>query len=125
MKRLLTFFSLVILHQYSAQESLIDTVFIDNQFNKAGKTAKISRISSGQILENSTSLSDLLRFQSNIYIKENGRGATSSPSFRGTGAQRTAFVWNGINVNSIFLGQGDINNLNLLSYENVGIKFGG
>ena len=125
MKRLFTLFSLVILHQFSAQESLIDTVFIDNQFNKAGKTAKISRINSEQILENSTSLSDLLRFQSNIYIKENGRGATSSPSFRGTGAQRTAFVWNGINVNSIFLGQGDINNLNLLSYENVGIKFGG
>lgn len=125
MKRLFTLFSLVILHQFSAQESLIDTVFIDNQFNKVGKTAKISRINSDQILENSTSLSDLLRFQSNIYIKENGRGATSSPSFRGTGAQRTAFVWNGINVNSIFLGQGDINNLNLLSYENVGIKFGG
>ena len=125
MKRLFTLFSLVILHQFSAQESLIDTVFIDNQFNKAGKTAKISRINSEQILENSTLFFDFLRFQSNIYIKENGRGATSSPSFRGTGAQRTAFVWNGINVNSIFLGQGDINNLNLLSYENVGIKFGG
>lgn len=125
MKRIFTLFSLFILHQFSAQETLIDTVFIDNQFNKVGKTAKISRINSDQILENSTSLSDLLRFQSNIYIKENGRGATSSPSFRGTGAQRTAFVWNGININSIFLGQGDINNLNLLSYENVGIKFGG
>lgn len=125
MKRIFTFLSLAILHHFSAQESLIDTVFIDNQFNKVGKTAKISRISSDQILENSTSLSDLLRFQSNIYIKENGRGATSSPSFRGTGASKTAFVWNGINVNSIFLGQGDINNLNLLSYENIGIKYGG
>lgn len=125
MKRLFTLFSLLTLHQISAQEALIDTVFIDNQFDKAGKTAKIFRINSDQILENTTSLSDLLRFQSNIYIKENGRGATASPSFRGTGAQRTAFVWNGINVNSIFLGQGDINNLNLLSYENVGIKFGG
>lgn len=125
MKRLFTFFSLVILHQFSAQESLIDTVFIDNQFSKVGKTAKISNLNSDKILENSTSLSDLLRFQSNIYIKENGRGATSSPSFRGTTASQTAFVWNGINVNSIFLGQGDINNLNPLSYENVGIKFGG
>lgn len=125
MKRLFIFFFISILNQFSAQEALIDTVFIDNQFNKVGKTAKISNLNSEQILENPTSLSDLLRFQSNIYIKENGRGATSSPSFRGTGAQRTAFVWNGINVNSIFLGQGDINNLNLLSYENIGIKFGG
>lgn len=125
MKRIFTFFLISILNQFSAQEALIDTVFIDNQFSKVGEISKISNLNSTQILENSTSLSDLLRFQSNIYIKENGRGATSSPSFRGTGAQRTAFVWNGINVNSIFLGQGDINNLNLLSYENVGIKFGG
>ena len=125
MKRIFTFFSLAILHQFSAQESLIDTLYIDNQYIKSGKTAKISNISSDQILENSTSLSDLLRFQSNIYIKENGRGSTSSPSFRGTTAQQTAFVWNGININSQFLGQGDLNTLSALSYENVGIKFGG
>jgi len=125
MKRIFTFFSLAILHQFSAQETLIDTLFIDNQYYKAGKTAKISNLNSDQILENSTSLSDLLRFQSNIYIKENGRGSTSSPSFRGTTAQQTAFVWNGININSQFLGQGDLNTLSALSYENVGIKFGG
>lgn len=125
MKRIVTFFLISLLHQVSAQESLIDTVFIDNQFSKVSKTAKTSNLTSDKILENSTSLSDLLRFQSNIYIKENGRGSTSSPSFRGTLASHTAFVWNGININSIFLGQGDINNLNPLSYENVGIKFGG
>ncbi|UQB68448.1 TonB-dependent receptor plug domain-containing protein [Epilithonimonas zeae] len=124
-KRIFTLFFIYIVHQLSAQESLIDTVFIDNQFRKVSKTAKISNLNSDKILENSTSLSDLLRFQSNIYIKENGRGSTSSPSFRGTTAQQTAFVWNGININSIFLGQGDINNLNPLSYENVGIKYGG
>lgn len=125
MKRLFTFFSLLVLHQVSAQERLIDTVFIDNQFAKVSKTAKINHLSSDKILENSTSLSDLLRFNSNIYIKENGRGATSSPSFRGTTAQQTAFVWNGINVNSPFLGQGDLNTMSPLSYENVAIKYGG
>lgn len=125
MKHFFTFFSLVFVGQISAQEILIDSVMIDNQYNRAGKTAKIQNLKSDKILENATSLSDLLRFQSNIYIKENGRGATSSPSFRGTTAQQTAFVWNGINVNSIFLGQGDLNNLNILSYENIGIKFGG
>ncbi|MPT31706.1 MAG: TonB-dependent receptor [Chryseobacterium sp.] len=125
MKRTFAFFFIGLIGQVSAQESLIDTVFIDNQFSKVSKTAKISNLNSDKILENSTSLSDLLRFQSNIYIKENGRGATSSPGFRGTTAQQTAFVWNGININSIFLGQGDVNNMNPLSYENVGIKFGG
>lgn len=125
MKHLFIFFSLLFVCRISAQESLIDTVFVDNQFSKAGKTAKLQNFETEKIVENPTSLSDLLRFQTNIYIKENGRGAVSSPSFRGTTAQQTAFVWNGINVNSIFLGQGDINNLNLLSYENIGIKFGG
>ena len=126
MKKLIfVLFFILSIGQFSAQESLIDTVFIDNQFGKVSKTAKISNIDSDKILENSTSLSDLLRFQSNIYIKENGRGATSSLSFRGTTASQTAFVWNGININSIFLGQGDINNMNPLSYENVGIKSGG
>lgn len=126
MKKLIfaTFFILS-LGQFSAQESLIDTVFIDNQFSKVSKTGKISNLDSDEILQNATSLSDLLRFQSNFYIKENGRGATSSPSFRGTTAQQTAFVWNGININSVFLGQGDINTLSSLSYENVGIKYGG
>lgn len=118
-------FSLLLLNQFSAQETLIDTVLIDNQYRKASKTVKIENINSDKILQNSTSLSDLLRFQSNIYIKENGRGATSSPSFRGTTAQQTAFVWNGININSVFLGQGDINTLSPLSYENVGVKYGG
>ena len=112
-------FSLLLLNQFSAQETLIDTVLIDNQYRKASKTVKIENVNSDKILQNSTSLSDLLRFQSNIYIKENGRGATSSPSFRGTTAQQTAFVWNGININSVFLGQGDINTLSPLSYENV------
>jgi len=126
MKKLIfLLFFILLIGQFSAQETLIDTVFIDNQFDKVSKTSKISNIDSDKILENSTSLSDLLRFQSNIYIKENGRGATSSPSFRGTTASQTAFVWNGININSIFLGQGDINNMNALSYENVGIKYGG
>ncbi|WP_333852506.1 TonB-dependent receptor [Epilithonimonas sp.] len=126
MKKLVfALFFLLLLNQFSAQETLIDSVLIDNQYRKVSKTAKIENINSDKILQNSTSLSDLLRFQSNIYIKENGRGATSSPSFRGTTAQQTAFVWNGININSVFLGQGDINTLSPLSYENVGVKYGG
>ena len=75
--------------------------------------------------KNSSNLSEVLRFQSAVYIKENGRGAVSSPSFRGTTAQQTAFVWNGININSTFLGQGDVNNLNLLGYDQLEIKSGG
>lgn len=86
---------------------------------------KVNTLTPKDIEKNSTNLSEALRFQSPVYIKENGRGAVSSPSFRGTNATHTAFVWNGININSTFLGQGDINNISLYGYDELEIKAGG
>lgn len=109
-----------------SQETQIDTVYIfDNQLKNSKKFQKITTLNQQDLLKNTTNISDILRFQSPVYIKENGRGMVSSPSFRGTTAQQTAFVWNGININSKFLGQGDINNLNLLGYDQLEIKSGG
>lgn len=111
---------------FSAQEKVIDTVYLlDKQLNNSKKDFYIQKLNQSEILENATSLSELLRTQSSLNIKENGRGAVSSPSFRGTTAQQTAFIWNGININSIFLGQGDLNNLNFLDADNIAIKSGG
>ncbi|WP_300689749.1 TonB-dependent receptor [Chryseobacterium sp.] len=108
------------------QEKAIDTIYIfDNQMNRVKLFHPLKIITAEDTEKNSTNLSELLRFQSQVYIKENGRGAVSSPSFRGTTAQQTAFVWNGININSNFLGQGDINNMPLFGYDQIGIKAGG
>ncbi len=110
----------------SAQEKAIDTVYIfDNQMNKVKLFHNINTISPKDFEKNATNLSELLRFQSQLYIKENGRGAVSSPSFRGTSAGHTAFVWNGININSAFLGQGDVNNIPLFGYDDLEVKAGG
>ncbi len=109
-----------------AQEKTIDTVYVfDSQMNRVKLFHKVNTIKAEDIEKNSTNLSETLRFQSPVYIKENGRGAVSSPSFRGTTAQQTAFVWNGININSMFLGQGDINNISLSGFEQMDIKAGG
>ena len=95
-----SFFSIITF----SQERVIDTVIIfDKHINQANKSQKIIKISFEDFTKNTTNLSDVLRFQTPVYIKENGRGMVSSPSFRGTTAQQTAFVWNGINVNSMFL----------------------
>ena len=108
------------------QEKAVDTIYIfDSQMNKVKQFHPVKTITPEEAQKNSGNLSELLRFQSNLYIKENGRGAVSSPSFRGTSAQQTAFVWNGININSNFLGQGDINNIALFGYDQIGIKAGG
>ncbi|PJJ67692.1 TonB-dependent receptor plug domain-containing protein [Chryseobacterium geocarposphaerae] len=109
-----------------AQEKTIDTIYVfDSQMNKVKLFHKVNTLKAEDVEKNSTNLSETLRFQSPVYIKENGRGAVSSPSFRGTTAQQTAFVWNGININSMFLGQGDINNISLSGFEQMDIKAGG
>ena len=109
-----------------AQEKIIDTVYVfDNQINRVRNFHNVTKLTSSDLEKNATNLSEVLRFQSPVYIKENGRGSVSSPSFRGTTAQQTAFVWNGININSSFLGQGDINNTGLLGYDQLDIKLGG
>ena len=119
---ILLFYSLLI----SAQERVIDTVFIfDNQLNNSRKFQVISKLNKEDLLKNTSNLSEVLRFQSPVYIKENGRGMVSSPSFRGTTAQQTAFIWNGININSAFLGQGDLNNIAFLTADELNIKSGG
>lgn len=74
---------------------------------------------------NNASLTDLLQFNSLIYFKENGYGMVSSPSFRGTSAQQTAVVWNGINVNSQLNGQTDFNTVVPENYGNVTVRSGG
>src|ERR1700750_995263 len=108
------------------QEKAVDTIYIfDNQMSKVKLFHPVRTITQKDIEKNSTNLSELLRYQSSIYIKENGRGAVSSPSFRGTTAQQTAFVWNGININSSFLGQGDVNNIPLFGYDQIDVKAGG
>ncbi|ASW76266.1 TonB-dependent receptor [Chryseobacterium piperi] len=108
------------------QEKAIDTVYIfDNQMNRVKLFHKVNTLTPSDIQKNSSNLSEVLRFQSSVYIKENGRGMVSSPSFRGTSAQQTAFVWNGININSNFLGQGDINNMPLFGYDQMEVKAGG
>lgn len=109
-----------------SQDKAIDTVYIqDQQLQKAEKTQTIFKLKAEDLQKNASNLSEVLRFQSPVYIKENGRGMVSSPSFRGTTAQQTAFIWNGLTINSLFLGQGDVNNISLLNAEELKIKPGG
>ncbi|APZ47209.1 hypothetical protein BW723_13350 [Polaribacter reichenbachii] len=82
-------------------------------------------ISDSLAIKNIKSLTDVLRFNSFIYFKENGLGMVSSPSFRGTNASQTAVIWNGININSQLNGQTDFNIVSANSYDNVVVRSGG
>ncbi|MDX9704412.1 MAG: TonB-dependent receptor [Weeksellaceae bacterium] len=82
-------------------------------------------LSDSVIKKNGPLLTQLLNTTSGIYMKENGAGMVSSPSFRGTTASQTAVLWNGININSQFLGQTDFNTVNTFVFDNILIKPGG
>lgn len=104
----------------------LDTIYL--------KSKKITEKSVGQktiVLDSKTiqnyrpQLTEILDFETPIYFKENGLGMVSSPSFRGTTAQQTAVVWNGININSQFLGQTDFNTISSASFDEIVIRPGG
>lgn len=86
---------------------------------------KLTVLQDSTIARNGIFLTDLLRFNTNIYLKENGFGMVSSPSFRGTNASHTAVVWNGIAINSQLNGQTDFNTINPFGYSTVAIRSGG
>ncbi|UUV20858.1 TonB-dependent receptor plug domain-containing protein [Paenimyroides aestuarii] len=78
------------------------------------------------LIENSIgTFTDFLQKNTTIYFKESGYGMVSSPAFRGTTAQQTSVLWNGIRVNSALLGQSDFNATAFKSYDNIVVKAGG
>lgn len=72
----------------------------------------------------SSNIGELLSQRSAIYFKTYGAGMTSTVAFRGTSASHTAVLWNGININSISLGQSDFSTFPVAASENVSIQYG-
>ncbi|MDB2606646.1 TonB-dependent receptor [Zobellia sp.] len=86
---------------------------------------KVEVLKDSLIDRNGSSLTNLLQFNSSIYLKENGLGMLSSPSFRGTSASQTAVIWNGININSQLTGQVDFNTIVPQNYGSISVRSGG
>ncbi|QDO95416.1 TonB-dependent receptor [Formosa sediminum] len=105
----------------------LDEIFIsaDTQLHKFSNTQTVLVLTDSVITINQPSLTALLNYNTPIYFKENGLGMVSSPSFRGTTAQQTAVVWNGININSQLNGQTDFNTINTSNFNDVSVRSGG
>lgn len=113
----------------SAQQgsvTVLDEVFVsDVQLNKFSNSQSVLKLKDSILSNNKTSLTNLLNYNSTIYFKENGLGMVSSPSFRGTTAQQTAVIWNGININSQLNGQTDFNTISIKDFNSISIRAGG
>ncbi len=105
----------------------LDEVIVraDRNLKQFSNTQHVNVLNDSTIKKSKSSLTDLLNFNSLIYFKENGLGMVSSPAFRGTTAQQTAVVWNGININSQFNGQTDFNAINTLNFNEISVRSGG
>ncbi|MFD0991722.1 TonB-dependent receptor plug domain-containing protein [Tenacibaculum geojense] len=124
------FFFTAILNVLAQQDTIfnsLDEVFI--QANKRllinSKTLKVIQLNDSVILNNNESFTNLLRFNSSLYFREQGAGGSSSVSFRGTSSSNTAVMWNGININSINNSQTDFNSLTVGLFDEINVRSGG
>lgn len=104
---------------------LDEVVLSDVKLKHYASGIKVTILNDSILDKNSSSLTGLLAFNSNIYFKENGFGMVSSPAFRGTNASQTAVIWNGININSQLNGQTDFNTINTTNFSSITIRSGG
>ena len=128
-KKLLCFAILLLCPMLWAQQDSIvlkDVVVGDSQLRRFSDTQSVLTLPDSVLRANRSSLTTLLQFNSPIYFKENGLGSgVASASFRGTTAQQTAVVWNGININSQVNGQTDFNTVAVSGYDNISVRSGG
>lgn len=97
----------------------------DLQLKNYSDSQSVLKLSDSIINKNQASLTSLLNYNTVIYFKENGLGMVSSPSFRGTTAQQTAVIWNGININSQLNGQTDFNTITTRDFNSISVRAGG
>ncbi|MGV8813170.1 MAG: TonB-dependent receptor [Gelidibacter sp.] len=107
-------------------QTVLDTIFLKSEKLKDKSVGQPIILLNKAVLSNyRPQLTEVLQFETPIYFKENGFGMVTSPSFRGTTAQQTAVVWNGININSTFLGQTDFSQVNTQNLSEILVRPGG
>ncbi|MGM0634813.1 MAG: TonB-dependent receptor plug domain-containing protein [Bacteroidota bacterium] len=106
-------------------QNLDEVMLTNHQLDDFSTGQKQFQLTDSVIRNNQSFLSDLLQFNTPISFRQNGYGMVASPSFRGTTAQQTAVVWNGININSQFNGQSDFNTLLTPNFQEISVRPGG
>ncbi len=86
---------------------------------------KLQRIDSATLLQFRFGLlTDLLTFTTPLAFKNYGPGQLATVSFRGTSANHTAVLWNGININQPNLGQTDFSTLAVAGFNRLAVQYG-
>jgi outer membrane cobalamin receptor len=115
LKFLLLFTGILFFSVRIFSQSLSDTIHLKEINIKGGKFftkeeagMKTAKVDSMVMIDKiNVSLSDILSQNTTVFIKEIGRGALATASFRGTAPSHTQVYWNGITINSPMLGMTD------------------
>ncbi len=117
---------------YSQTDDTLNTAIVSHiykgsasrnaKYSPGTKIRKFEEIS--QVISGNT-LSDLLKKQTSIYIKEYGRGMSSYISLRGTSSSHTAIDWNGQSLSIPTMGQTDLSHIPLYFFDNMSVHIGG
>lgn len=86
---------------------------------------KLQRIDSATLLQfRFGSLTDLLALNTPMAFKNYGPGQLATVAFRGTSANHTAVLWNGININQPNLGLTDFSTLPVAGFDRLSVQYG-
>lgn len=117
--------STLVFSQLDSVQKLNEVLVVDRQIKSFSTGQLVFDFSDKQLQDSPGTLTDFLQQESTLFLKQNGYGMVSSPSFRGTTAQQTAVVWNGFNINSQFNGQTDFNTLLVDGFDEISVRSGG
>ncbi len=103
-------------------EIIISTVKAE-KFTAGKKNQKIDSLT----LQNfaNSNLSELLTYNSSVFMKNYGPGNISTSSLRGGNSSQTGVLWNGFNIQNPMLGQNDFSQIPNFIFDNVAIEYGG
>jgi len=103
-------------------EPVTVTGFVPERFMSGLKIQKINSAVLNQF--RFQNLGDLLSFNTPIAFKNYGPGQLNTASFRGTSANHTAVLWNGVNINSSTLGQTDFSTIPVAGFDQLSVQYG-
>ena len=98
---------------------------VKNRSSKFAVGSQIFNIDSTQLKSyQGQSLTEVLQFESGIYLKHYSPGNLASTSFRGGNASQTALTWNGFNINSPLNGIFDLSLFPVSAFDEVKVQPG-
>ncbi|UPT66709.1 MAG: Plug domain-containing protein [Sphingobacteriales bacterium JAD_PAG50586_3] len=93
-------------------------------YNLIPPSSRITNLSGAMLRNKGNTLTELLQENTGIYLKNYGPGMLSTIAFRGTGAEHTALVWNGVTINYPVLGLADFSTIPANGFSSVALQHG-